>query len=113
MKPLFPATSPSPTATHQTNWCFNDLELPVEAEYRDDGTYFYKPSPDVTVDHLWACPNPYVGRIDLLADAYDWLMSPNDVLSFKHEIEGDLIQRYNEDQQRQRAEEADWLRMAG
>lgn len=104
MKVEFPSTSPS--ASYQTNWCFNDLELPIEAEYRDDGTYFYKPAPDVTIEHLWAYPNHYVGRIDLLADEYDWLMSPNDVLSFKHEIEGDLIQRFDEDKQRYQAEKA-------
>lgn len=74
----------------------NDKEFPCEAEYDDTGTYRFKAQPEVTVTHLWIAPNEVVGRIDLLSDAYDWLMSEDNIFSYKTEIEGSLIQDFKD-----------------
>lgn len=75
---------------------FNHLELPCEAEYEDTGTYRFTPKPEVTVTHLWVKPAWFKEHIDLLSDAYSWLLSEDDIYSYKTEIEGSLIQDFKD-----------------
>jgi hypothetical protein len=81
------------TQTHETHVWINDKEYAATVLYADDGSYVFKPYPDVAITGCIFKANKWTD-VDLCDEAYSWLMTDEQKHSLIDEINEKLINEF-------------------